>query len=116
MNGLPTVLSERHTPGHSEFDILVAGDNPWFEGHFPGRPILPGVIQIAWAVHYAAALHADARTPRAVEQVKFRRPIVPGMRLTLQLTHTPDAARLRYAYRDALHSYSSGTLEFGSGA
>ena len=112
MNGLPTVLATRTVHGGSELEIRVAQANPWFEGHFPGHPILPGVAQIAWAVHYAAQLYGSPPTPPGLEQVKFKRPILPGAQLTLRLTHAPDGARLRYEYRDAEHSYSSGTLDF----
>ncbi|MGH8292558.1 MAG: 3-hydroxyacyl-ACP dehydratase FabZ family protein [Gammaproteobacteria bacterium] len=112
MNGLPTVLVRRPAPGGSELELLVAEANPWFEGHFPGHPILPGVAQIAWAVHYAAELYGSPRTPSGLEQVKFKRPILPGAQLTLRLTRAPDGARLRYEYRDAGQSYSSGVLDF----
>lgn len=112
MNALPTVLAKRTQPGGSELEILVAENSPWFEGHFPGHPILPGVAQIAWAVHYAAELHAGTPTQPGLEQVKFKRPILPGTHLTLRLTRAADGARLRYEYRDAEQSYSSGVLDF----
>lgn len=114
MNGLPTILAERIGPGRRELEILVPEASPWFEGHFPGHPILPGVAQIAWAVHYAAALRNDAPTPHTLAQVKFKRPILPGARLTLCLSRAPGGDSLQYEYRDAQHSYSSGILDFGS--
>lgn len=112
MNGLPTVLARRTAHGGSELEIRVAETNPWFEGHFPGHPILPGVAQIAWAVHYAAELCGSPQMPPGLEQVKFKRPILPGAQLTLRLSPAPDGARLRYEYRDAGQSYSSGVLDF----
>ena len=116
MNGLPTVTAERGHANHRELDLLVAADNPWLEGHFPGLPILPGVVQIGWAVHFAGALCGFEGGVSALEQVKFKRPIRPGARLTLHLK--PDAAtrKLRYEFRDAEFIYSSGTLNFGPAA
>lgn len=114
MNGLPIVLAQRHAAAHSELDIEVTADNPWFEGHFPGRLILPGVVQIGWAVHYAGELHGLKSSVRLLEQIKFKRPILPGTQLTLHLTPDRAAGRLRYEYRDAQQSYSSGTLHFGT--
>ncbi|MBU6420837.1 MAG: hydroxymyristoyl-ACP dehydratase [Gammaproteobacteria bacterium] len=112
MNGLPTVLAEHTGSGRRELEILVAKDNPWFEGHFPGHAILPGVVQIGWAVHYAVALQDCPSTPLVLEQVKFKRPILPGARLTLRLSRAADSIQLRYEYCDAQHSYSSGILNF----
>lgn len=113
MNALPTVLADHSGSGRRELDILVVKDNPWFEGHFPGHPILPGVVQIGWAVHYAAALQDGCSPPLVLEQVKFKRPILPDARLTLRVTRDRDSAHLRYEYCDAQHSYSSGVLVFG---
>lgn len=116
MNGLPTVISERRSADRSELDILVTPDNHWFEGHFPNHPILPGVVQIAWAVYYAGVLHGRTRALRTLEQIKFKRPILPGTRLTLYLTVDIVTDRLRYEYRDARHIYASGVLDFGTAA
>lgn len=112
MNGLPKVLEERRSAECSELRIRVEEGNPWFQGHFPGFAILPGVVHIGWAEHYACALYGLDRRIAALEQVKFRRPIVPGLELTLVLR--PDLARrkLRYEYRDGEVSYSSGVLAF----
>jgi 3-hydroxymyristoyl/3-hydroxydecanoyl-(acyl carrier protein) dehydratase len=113
MNALPAVIGERRNANHSELDILVADGNPWFEGHFPDHPILPGVVQIAWAVHYAGILHGFTRAVHTLEQVKFKRSILPDTRLTLYLT-ADTAGRVRYEYRDAQHSYASGVLDYGT--
>jgi 3-hydroxymyristoyl/3-hydroxydecanoyl-(acyl carrier protein) dehydratase len=116
MNGLPLILARRGVDGRSELDLMIETGNPWFEGHFPGQPILPGVVQIGWAVHFACELHGLNPAVHTLEQVKFKRPILPGTRLTLQLTPSADRQKLRYEYRDAEANYSSGTLNFGSTA
>ena len=112
MNGLPKILMRRDDARHTELDIEVTDDNPWFAGHFPEMAILPGVVQIGWAVHFAYAVHGLGPGVRTLEQVKFKRPILPGARLTLTLKVDPPAHKLRYEYKDAEHSYSSGTLLF----
>ena len=116
MIGLPVITARRLDNAHSELDLLVAADNPWFEGHFPGQPILPGVVQIGWAVHFACELHGFKPGATALEQIKFKRPILPGAQMTLHLTRGKDGRKLRYEYRDAATIYSSGTLNFGAAA
>lgn len=113
MNGLPTIVSQRRDAERSELEILVEAGNPWFEGHFPQFPILPGVVQIGWAEHFAQTLYGFATGVSVVEQVKFKRPILPGTRLTLVLRPDMRAHKLRYEYRDADTTYSVGTLNFG---
>lgn len=113
MNGLPQVLARRDEPGRTELDIEVRADNPWFEGHFPQLAILPGVVQIGWAAHFAHQLHHLGPGVVAMDQIKFKRPILPRARITLVLRPDRPAGKLRYEYRDEEHSYSSGTLQFG---
>lgn len=112
MNGLPTLLARRDVDGRTELDLEVQPDNRWFAGHFPELAILPGVVQIGWAAHFGHTLYGLGPGVSLMEQVKFRRPILPGTRVTLVLK--VDAARLRYEYRDAEYSYSSGSLHFGT--
>lgn len=113
MNGLPRILAQRSDAERSELELVIEADNPWFEGHFPGQPILPGVVQIGWAVQFAFELHGLGPAVSSLEQVKFKRPILPGTRLTLHLIPGAGGQKLRYEYRDADTSYSSGTLDYG---
>ncbi len=61
----------------------VPPDHAAFAGHFPGRPIVPGVILLDQAL-----LHAQARWgagPWTIAQAKFLRPVGPGERLQWRL-------------------------------
>ena len=73
-------------------------EHPIFKGHFPGRPILPGVIQIeimaqAGAFTLAPALfpcnHIDIEVAfLSVSNAKFRAPVYPGMKLLIEVLCT----------------------------
>lgn len=96
MNGLPQV-TRRHGSGHElELEFTLGADNPWFAGHFPGQPILPGVVQIGWAAHFAVALRDDDTPPMTLQRVKFRYPVGPGAHLLLRLEHAGDRVRFQY--------------------
>jgi 3-hydroxyacyl-[acyl-carrier-protein] dehydratase len=73
----------------------VTINEPFFTGHFPGNPVMPGVLQIE-AMAQASALHAALRFGRldqpiavylaTIDRAKFRRPVVPGDQLSLVST------------------------------
>lgn len=60
----------------------VSSDEPFFEGHFPGRPVFPGVF-IFEAVHQAAKYYASSRHGRdadliEIRSLRFISPVQPG--------------------------------------
>ena len=76
----------------------VTANEEFFQGHFPGLPVMPGVL-IVEALAQAAGLLAYQSDPwtdaekankvvylMALDAVKFRRPVVPGDRLDLEVT------------------------------
>src|SRR2546426_8549583 len=73
----------------------VTINEPFFAGHFPGHPIMPGVL-IVEAMAQAGAVMAmkqssfDPSTQvvyfMALDKVKFRRPVTPGDQLRLEVT------------------------------
>jgi len=76
----------------------VTWNEPYFTGHFPGDPVMPGVLQVE-ALAQAAALLAMLSRPELVEagggvllmgldKVRFRRKVVPGDVLSLSVTVT----------------------------
>jgi beta-hydroxyacyl-ACP dehydratase FabZ len=66
----------------------------FFQGHFPDAPVMPGVLQIEALAQVGAILALREFEDRAnkipffsgIEQARFRRPVVPGDTLTLEVT------------------------------
>jgi 3-hydroxyacyl-[acyl-carrier-protein] dehydratase len=68
----------------------VTINEPFFQGHFPGRPIMPGVLQIE-ALAQASIFLLEDQMPQGslaflagVEGVRFKKPVVPGDQLILE--------------------------------
>lgn len=69
----------------------ITKDEPWLEGHFPGNPIMPGVLIIEALAQTGLICLFDLKLIdpggdfffTGIEQVKFRRPVVPGDLLQL---------------------------------
>lgn len=75
----------------------VTFNEPQFQGHFPDRPIFPGVLLIEAMAQTAGVIALNARPPDGgprgvffvtIDKAKFRRPVVPGDRVEFHLTKT----------------------------
>jgi len=84
-----------HEPGHRLVAIKnVTVNEEFFQGHFPGSPLMPGVLMIEALTQVAAVLLLEqSETPntarvwlRGVDNAKFRRQVVPGDRLKLEVS------------------------------
>ena len=81
---------------HSAVGIKnVSVNEPFFQGHFPGHPVMPGVLIIESMAQTAAGLVISTLGPDAgipivyfmsVESAKFRKPVTPGDQLRLTVT------------------------------
>lgn len=83
--------------GHRAVGIKNVSFNEWFfQGHFPGRPIMPGVmiLEALAQVGAVAILSLEGKQGRipffaGIDECRFRRPVVPGdvLTLTVELVH-----------------------------
>ena len=81
----------------------IPSDHPSLPGHFPGRPIVPGVVVLE---HVLAAIEAREGPLGAVRlpQVKFLQPLLPGEAADIQITGTAPRWKFRVMRGDALVS------------
>jgi 3-hydroxymyristoyl/3-hydroxydecanoyl-(acyl carrier protein) dehydratase len=89
--------------------LAIARDHRAYEGHFPGRPILPGVVILAEVL--AAIAQATARPAQRWEiaNAKFLAPVSPGTALTL-VHETNAAGGVRFEVRADALVVASGAL------
>jgi len=92
--------------------IPFAADHPVFPGHFPGRPIVPGVLLLYWA---QAAIEAQlGKHVMALAEAKFHSPATPtdGLELVFEV----DAFAARFEIRSAARRIASGRFTFSQSA
>jgi beta-hydroxyacyl-ACP dehydratase FabZ len=72
----------------------VTANEPFFDGHFPGFPVMPGVLIVEAMAQTAGVLVLKSIADRdsklvflaAVEQARFRKPVLPGDQLRMEMT------------------------------
>ncbi len=65
--------------------VITAGDSPWFSGHFPNTPILPGIAQLKMVVDLIRQSTADDVQITGLSRVKFRKIVLPDEQLDIRL-------------------------------
>jgi 3-hydroxymyristoyl/3-hydroxydecanoyl-(acyl carrier protein) dehydratase len=86
---IPALTSEGRSGGELRWTFTVPVETPFFGGHFPEHPILPGVVALAWMLSAAERLQGRPLGPVALLNTKFQVVIEPGARLELTLTPRP---------------------------
>jgi 3-hydroxymyristoyl/3-hydroxydecanoyl-(acyl carrier protein) dehydratase len=92
--------------------LTVPGDCPWLEGHFPDRPVLPGVVQLRWAIGAAGLLWPAMTTVTGVANLKFSAPILPPAAVELTLVRDTSRNRLGFTFRQDGQVRSQGRVNF----
>lgn len=90
--------------------LPFAADHPVFSGHFPGHPIVPGVLLIDWA---QAAIEAQlGQRVQALAEAKFHSPATPTD--VLELDFDIGVSSVRFEIRSAARKIASGRFPLPS--
>ena len=111
---MPETLSSRADAASATYRLRIPAEIEHFRGHFPGMPLLPGVVQLDWAVHFGRRHFEGLEASKAINNFKCQAIIFPGTELTLELER--DAGGLRFRYYDGERVYSTGRILFEGGA
>jgi 3-hydroxymyristoyl/3-hydroxydecanoyl-(acyl carrier protein) dehydratase len=94
--------------------LRIPLDLAYFPGHFPQAPVLPGAVQIGWALAFATTRLGTPERCDAMEALKFQQLLRPGDRADLTLQHDAARHKLHFAYRHGDKTYSSGRLAWSA--
>lgn len=86
------------------------GEEAFFDGHFPGAPVLPGVVQLKLAVEAVEEMLGHAVTVRQVKRMKFVKVIEPNTGFEVEVEG--DERSVVYRFLKEGEICSSGVLEF----
>jgi hypothetical protein len=110
---LPEVLTEVPFESGCTLRLLVDASSPYFEGHFPETPILPGVVLLQWAEALAQTYLGLSGDFAGMKGVKFKEVVTPGQELVLDLEIDLDKGALVFSYSSDRGQHSLGRLLYG---
>ena len=91
----------------NHFSFTIATDHPAFEGHFPGQPILPGVVLLAEVLAGIERCLDRPLDDVRIKVAKFHAPVGPGAQLEVELT---DAGSIAFTVSSAGTRVATGTI------
>ncbi|HZF31877.1 MAG TPA: hypothetical protein VE907_22360 [Gammaproteobacteria bacterium] len=106
----PSVIRESACGSTAEVVFVVPEDLAYFDGHFPGVPIVPGVVQIKWAIEIARRCLSLTSAFAGMEVVKFHQIMGAGMEVTLVLEYSPETGKLSFSFESGHRRLSSGRV------
>lgn len=98
----------------SEFttSVVIDTDLPYFDGHFPDMPILPGIIQLKMITDLIARKEGLCLCLTGVKRVKFRKLTAPGDRLDISVSCEERASKYNFNITNSGEAVCSGILFF----
>jgi hypothetical protein len=101
-------------PARKLFALTVPPELLYFDGHFAIAPVLPGVVQVDWAIHYGR-LHFGLCAPFAgMNALKFQQMIRPGTPVQLELVWDEARRSLNFRYFSEAGAHASGRILLGT--
>ena len=96
------------------FELIVPRNLLYFDGHFPGQPILPGVAQVDWVIAYGRRCFDLPPVFCAIQALKFQHIIPPDTAIKLELVYEPSKSTLAFKIGSSAGPHASGRVLFGA--
>ena len=103
-------LISQHTHGfEASFQLFIPAQLIYFKGHFNNLPILPGLVQIKWAIEFSTQL-SKRNQIKKINRLKFSGLILPNTTLTLSIHYKMESGRADFRYHNDTVTFSQGQL------
>lgn len=98
-------MGEKH-----QATFVIAADHPSLPGHFPGTPVVPGVVVLDHVLQASERWQGRKLSARGLRQVKFHSPLLPGQRADVSLEIEGGALTFRVTRDDQPVAQGTFTL------
>ncbi len=107
----PTIKNKTYTTDTVELLLNFAKDAEYFDGHFDGFAVLPGVVQIDYVMKYAQEYLGIKPIISNINKLKFSNIIKPDMDISLKIDYSKDLNKITFKYFIDDSIYSSGNIK-----
>lgn len=101
-------------PARVLLELTVPADLLYFDGHFSVAPVLPGVVQVDWAIAYGRDYLALTGAFAGINALKFQQMIRPEQPVRLELVHDTNKNSLNFRYFSDAGAHASGRILLGT--
>ncbi|UJF23664.1 AMP-binding protein [Suttonella sp. R2A3] len=115
----PEWYEHQHQQQQQPYEITLHATIPldlfYFNGHFDRFPIVPGVVQLHWALEHAQHYFTLPSSLLSVENLKYQEMLRPAAEICLSIAHDHARDKVSFVYHDrtSQQKYASGRLVFG---
>ncbi|MBX3486591.1 MAG: hypothetical protein KF798_01650 [Candidatus Paracaedibacteraceae bacterium] len=109
---LPLIVSQEIAERSISLFLKIPGDLYYLEGHFPGFPIVAGVVQLHWAVTFAQHFFDLPKAVRDVSKMKFSNLMRPDDSVCLTLILDDDKQLVSYRFDCEDKNYATGCFSY----
>ncbi|MBX3458298.1 MAG: hypothetical protein KF820_08110 [Candidatus Paracaedibacteraceae bacterium] len=107
------ILKKQDVSDHKVSLFLeIPRDLYYLDGHFPGVPIVAGVVQLHWAIVFARQYFDLPMGVKDVSKVKFSNLMQPNDAVYLTLNHDTDKHLISYSYDNGDKNYATGCFNY----
>jgi acyl-coenzyme A synthetase/AMP-(fatty) acid ligase len=111
----PQLRELEREPQRMLLEVTAPANLLYFDGHFDVAPILPGVVQVEWAIHYGRRYFDLPARFKGINALKFQQVIQPDMPIQLELLHDAMKNILQFRYFSEAGQHASGRVMLGAG-
>lgn len=108
----PKVVRQDVDGSTARIELVVPAELDYFDGHFPGAPVVPGVVQLKWAIDAARRCFGVAGAVARMEALKFQHVMSPGIEAALTLRYAAESDKLHFSFDSDGRRHSSGRIGF----
>jgi acyl-CoA synthetase (AMP-forming)/AMP-acid ligase II len=113
---LPRVRELERAPTRVLLELTAPMELRYFDGHFDVAPVLPGVVQVEWAIHYGRRYFALPAIFKGINALKFQQVILPEQPVHLELLHDTVKGNLNFRFSSDAGQHSSGRVVLLAGS